>query len=302
MHVGLGLGLTRGQGGGAPPYIVTELSALIAAADGSWWRTADMTSMWQGETSGGTFLLAGSGAADGQPVAYILDIAQFGGLSASDFIAAQTELVGNGGMDSDTVWSKGVGWGIAGGIATHAGTTASNLSQAILTQNDWYLSRWTQSAHFVSVYLGAGTGQVLLTNVNTVGAKTSIGQSTGAGTSLAFRSNEDGATVDDASVKKLPGRPARATLTSTRPNLMTNGLLSFGGDDLLITNIVSSLGASCTKITSDAEDVVVTEGLTVGAGSYSLPTTGWTDHILLPVSLATAGIDSARLSATLVPS
>ena len=291
------------KGGVVQPYTTAELAALIAAAGGSWWSTSDLTAMWQGaDSGGGNFLLAGSAAAEGQHVAYVLDIAQFSGLSASDFIAAQTELVVNGGMDSDTVWSKGTGWGIAAGIATHAGTTASNMSQAILTQNDWYFTRWTQSAHFVSVYLGFGTGHQLLGNVNSAGAKTSIGQSTAAGTSLAFRTNIDGATVDDVSEKRLPGRPARATGIATRPNLSANSLLAFdGADDLLVANIVSALGSACTKITADGDDVVVTEGQTVGSGSYSLPDTGWTDHILLPVSLATAGISLARLNATLVP-
>lgn len=289
-----------GRGGSTPSYTVAELSTLIADAGGSWWRTADTTSMYQGAHSDGGYLLAGDGAASGQPVAQILDIAQFGGLSASAFIAAQSELIANGGMDADSDWGKGTGWGIAAGVATHSGATSGNLTQAVLTQNDWYLTGWTQSADFINVYMGIGTGQVLASNINTAGAHQSIAQSTGALANLAFRTGADGATIDDVSVKKLPGRHAVQTSLANRPTLSANGLMTFDGSDALSANIVSSLGSSCTKITADGSDVTVTEGQTIGAGAYDLPDTGWTDHIILPVSLATAGISESRLRVTLL--
>ena len=37
----------------------------------------------------------------------------------------------NGGFDTDTSWSKGTGWSISGGLATHATGTRSNLIQAL---------------------------------------------------------------------------------------------------------------------------------------------------------------------------
>jgi hypothetical protein len=40
-----------------------------------------------------------------------------------------TNLVTNGGFDTDTDWTKGTGWTIAAGVASKAAGTASNLSQ-----------------------------------------------------------------------------------------------------------------------------------------------------------------------------
>jgi hypothetical protein len=40
------------------------------------------------------------------------------------------ELISNGGFDSDTVWTKGAGWSIAGGV----GARAFNVSSGVISQ------------------------------------------------------------------------------------------------------------------------------------------------------------------------
>lgn len=40
-------------------------------------------------------------------------------------------MLENGGFDSDTIWTKGTGWSIGSGVATHASGTASQIDQAI---------------------------------------------------------------------------------------------------------------------------------------------------------------------------
>lgn len=41
------------------------------------------------------------------------------------------ELVANGGFDTDTVWTKGAGWTIGGGVATKTSGNANDISQSI---------------------------------------------------------------------------------------------------------------------------------------------------------------------------
>ena len=53
-----------------------------------------------------------------------------GGLEPRDV----ADRVTNGTFDADTDWVKGVGWTIAGNVATHAGGVGSNLDQVIASQ------------------------------------------------------------------------------------------------------------------------------------------------------------------------
>lgn len=43
------------------------------------------------------------------------------------------ELLANGGFDSDTVWSKGVGWTIGSGVASFSNPTGTLLAQTVAT-------------------------------------------------------------------------------------------------------------------------------------------------------------------------
>lgn len=54
-----------------------------------------------------------------------------GGNAVSGGLNLGPELVVNGGFDSDTVWVKGTGWSITGGVAVKAATNTSNLTQTI---------------------------------------------------------------------------------------------------------------------------------------------------------------------------
>ena len=49
------------------------------------------------------------------------------------------DLVTNGGFDADTTWTKGTGWTIANGVATHSAASASGtLSQLVGALTGWY--------------------------------------------------------------------------------------------------------------------------------------------------------------------
>lgn len=55
------------------------------------------------------------------------------------------DVVTNGGFGSDSDWTKGAGWTIAAGVATHAAGSASDLEQAALTSGTWYNVDYTVS-------------------------------------------------------------------------------------------------------------------------------------------------------------
>ncbi len=48
------------------------------------------------------------------------------------------ESVTNGGFDTDTAWTKGTGWAIGSGVATHTGGTAGYISQLGVTIGKTY--------------------------------------------------------------------------------------------------------------------------------------------------------------------
>jgi len=82
--------------------------------------------------------------------------------------ALGSELVLNGGFDTDSNWSKGSGWYIADGTATHTGG-ASYLSQSILEPNKQYKVKikviQASGSNFVQIYMGNSPASVLIQNV-----------------------------------------------------------------------------------------------------------------------------------------
>lgn len=96
----------------------------------------------------------------------------------------------NPGFDADTNWTKGTGWTIAGGVASHAGGS-SNIQQTVLTAGNWYRADWTLLNRTLGSFFGkAGTtaafgrtanGTYVDTHFNTAsaGGVTAGGSSTG---------------------------------------------------------------------------------------------------------------------------
>ena len=115
------------------------------------------------------------------------------------------ELFVNGAFAADTNWTKGTGWTIGSGAATHASGTASNISQNVGTVGDWYrvgfditaaATSWTTAVFGATSNLGS-------LQYTTPQSVVSIGrQITGA--SLGIRANTTTvSTVDNATGKKI---------------------------------------------------------------------------------------------------
>jgi len=66
------------------------------------------------------------------------------GVSSTFVVTTWINLALNGTFDSDTIWIKGTGWSIAGGVAHHSSGTASGLRQgSILTIGVQYSCTFT---------------------------------------------------------------------------------------------------------------------------------------------------------------
>jgi hypothetical protein len=117
-----------------------------------------------------------------------------------------SELVVNGGFDSDTAWSKGAGWSIANGEATHTGG-ASYLSQSILNADTQYKVKIKVSqasgSNFVQIYMGGSPASVLIQNVGEYEYIFTSQTSIGLGFALRGAGN---VTIDNVSVKEYLGQ------------------------------------------------------------------------------------------------
>ena len=69
------------------------------------------------------------------------------------------ELVTNGTFDTDSDWTKGTGWSISGGQATHVAGTASNFSQAVSYGSAGTV--YALSVDVVSISGGSGSIQTI---------------------------------------------------------------------------------------------------------------------------------------------
>jgi hypothetical protein len=112
-------------------------------------------------------------------------------------VAAQPELVTNGGFATDSDWTKGAGWTISAGKAQNSGSIGG-LTQTILTIGKTYACTFTIDA--VSNWL-VGPNSISYT---TPGTYTIV--FTATGTALRFDTQVGGhtATIDNISVKEVP--------------------------------------------------------------------------------------------------
>ena len=258
--------------------------ALFAASEpGAWYDPSDMSTLFQ-DSAGSTPVTA-----VGQPVGLLLD--------KSKGLVLGPELVTNGDFsDGSTGWTVDTGWTVSGGKA-EANTTlhaerlqrsrAGENNKFYVVQADITMLATPHALARVSINVG-GVGQDLITN--------SIGPLT-AGQSFTMRgvvqptsvnpvtfvihvcSNLNYAmnyTVDNISIRELPGNHATQATTTKRPVLQQDGngkyYLAFDGvDDSMATAAINftatdkmSVWAGVTKL-SDA-----TVGTLMGLGNGSV--------------------------------
>ena len=117
------------------------------------------------------------------------------------------ELVTNGGFDSDSDWTLGTGWSIAGGKAVKTAGTGDGASQSIdLKEGVAYLVSYdiTRNAGGVQAqFVGGST--VALPSKTASGSYTDVLVAVSGNTSLRmFASSTFGGTIDNISVREMP--------------------------------------------------------------------------------------------------
>lgn len=255
LSLGLGLGLTRQR------RASSALARVQAAAPDfvAWWTSADPTSMLLAADGVGGFV-----SASGQTVGGWLNVKDCGSKSFAQHLAAQPELVTNGGFDSDSAWadiSTGTATAtIASGVLTITGTDASNRGGrdiAIPTVvGRHYLVGWENVSGSGAYTLGGNTASAL--GGSTVFAVTghsktaAIFRATTTTTYLYAQTGSAGATrvIDNVSVKELGTLPLLQASGASKPQyLLSGGIGSVnadGSDDHLSTGaLASALPSDC---------------------------------------------------------
>lgn len=301
----LGLGLSYDSGGITLPY-----TFFTGGEDGAWFPTNDLTSMWT--TSVGETQVAASL----DNLGLILDKAQMGGKTAAVFIANQPELITNGDFPTDDT-----GWTSSESVPTDQ-TNIVNINGLRITNVTAVYGLIYQTfttvvgeRYRVQLELTETSGSNFLMRIGTAGglgdiASYSIAPSLGVkhgiftaiGTTTYFSignsTNNMAAyqTIDDASVKAIPGNHALNATAAQLPvyTIDENGdfLIDHDEVDDVLAATVPDLGADATLMYLLPGELRIEEDLTIGAGAYSLPATQWRDVVLIDREL-TAGEISA---------
>jgi len=239
------------------PSLASRAAAIVAAGNGALYDPSDLTSLYQGLTGGAT-------GASGSVVGIMLDKAQMGGRTAAAYIAGQPELALNGNFNSDTEWTKGIGWSIGSGVAS-ALLASADLSQAILTVGSWYQITYTVSGYVTGTLTPKAGSGASGTTVSANGTYTAVLRAATT-TSLIFTGAAFTGNIDNVSVRAIPGYHAVAPSDAARPLLTVAGGLArvtFDGvDDALLlaadwasTNGVSAAAAGTIAAISETTNI-----------------------------------------------
>jgi hypothetical protein len=193
-------------------------SLLSAGETVAFYDPNDLTSVYAARTGGA------NAVADG-PVGLMLDKAQMGGLTAAEYLAAldTPELVTNGTFDTDSNWNKGTGWTISGGVASVSGTASRQYLQQNITGitlgKIYQLKFEVVSITSGSVKIFQGSGAYSLPSASTTGTFTRTYASASTSNIFFYGDPGDDFSIDNISVKEIPGYHATAPSDAARPIL-----------------------------------------------------------------------------------
>jgi hypothetical protein len=242
---------------------------------GVWYDPSDLATLFQ-DTAGTTPVTT-----PGQTVALMLD--------KSKGLTLGPELVTNGTFDTADVWSLPAGSQISGGVLSVSTAVAGEIvGQAIeITAGKTYQITYT---------VISTNGQILVPRLSSNSASSApVTTTTGTFTALVlavsntdrFAFNVGGTgitcTIDNISVKELPGNHATQPTAAARPTYQNDGTyhwLSFDGvDDWMVTPTITpaidkaQVFAGVRKL-SDATGMIVETSLSTGSnnGTFNLYT------------------------------
>lgn len=166
-----------------------------------------------------------------------------------------SELVTNGGFDTDSDWAKGTGWSIAGGVASASSVNHPSFltqSPAGLTEGAVYEVRFTvsnRSAGTCGVQLGAaGNFFGVASNGDKIMYLRAASVSSADEIRIRGLSSFTG-NIDNISVKEIPGNHAYQDTDSKRAMLRQDGAGNYyleydGVDDCFVTSAIDFTGTN----------------------------------------------------------
>lgn len=203
LPIGLGSVAPLASGGGSP---FSPLSLFAGGAPGAWYDPSDLTTLFQ-DSAGTTPVTAVE-----QPVGLMLD--------KSQGLVLGPELVVNGNFSNGTTgWTVDAGWSIGGGVAIKTAGSANYVKQGTPVVGKWY------KVTFDVVSISAGNvfgvaGDISASSFNTTGTKTVYILAISAGFGFGVYGNAAFAgSIDNISVKELPGNHAFQATSASRPVL-----------------------------------------------------------------------------------
>lgn len=257
--------------------------ALFAAGEvGVWYDPSDLSTLFQ-DSAGTTPVTA-----LGQPVGLMLD--------KSNGLAREGELIIDGGFDDPGKWSLPTNCTVSGGVlncnAPGVYGYCNPMPPVTVVAGEAYEFSCdvTRSAGAIDLYIGS-------TSVGTTssGAKRGIliVGTAGAGVRIGVGSTFVGS-IDNLSVRKVPGIHARQSTDAARPKLAAGDQIDFDGIDDKLTTTFPNLGTDVTIARSvPGSGASILTGQTIGAGAIA----DNTDHCgLLIVNRALTAGETALLT------
>jgi hypothetical protein len=169
-------------------------------------------------------------------------------------LAIGADQATNGGFDSDTAWTKGAGCAITGGkmVFTAAAIANPNASQtmpiaaSVLQHVTLTVSAYSAGSFYVRLY-GTTPADGPTINANGTYSFYILAPSDATGLVGIRGATTLTLSIDDISVKPVPGAHAIQTTAGSRPTLNAGGKINYSaGAKSLVTTWPSSLGSSCT--------------------------------------------------------
>lgn len=252
----------------APVFRAADL--FSAGQDGAWYDFSKTDRLWQLSTGITAVATAGN------PIGMAIEGHEpaWGSLTLTQFAALQSDLVTNGSFSADANWTKGAGWTISGGKATHASGSSSSLTQPLVaTANKLYRLGGTISGRTASSVSPQLTGGATTSGVNQTTNGSMLQHLLRGGvnsTTLGFLAGAtwDGS-LDDISLRLIPGNHATQATAGSRPTWQTTGARGDGTSANLLTVLNAGSGANCLVAVVTVPVTLATTQVVVGTQGSS---------------------------------
>jgi hypothetical protein len=217
-------------------------------------------------------------------------------LPVTSFPVVGSNLAVNSAFDTDTDWTKGTGWTIGFGVATHAAGSVANITQAVATIGNYYLITWTVSGSAAGTTLALAGGSQSPTQ-STNGTFSAILKATTANAGIQASATFNGS-VDNVLIQEVgPSLIAdRAHSTGPKLNLGVTGtgLLTATAFDGTTTRTVTTTAAYNTATWLKAEAEYTTDGtLSIAVNGQEVAVTRGTPLLTLNNSSAVLTIGNS---------